>query len=189
MTAVPARRRSDADPAAPEVEALRAEVEALRAEVERLSMLADRDVLTPLLNRRAFERELVRAMAFCRRYGSPACLLYLDLDGFKAVNDTLGHQAGDEAIRKVADLLTANIRESDVAARLGGDEFALLLFQAGADEGRAKAAVLTDLIAGLDMDGLRLGGTFGVRAFEDHEDAGVWLAEADAAMFVRKKHR
>jgi len=189
MTAPPARRRSDADPATPEVEALRAEVEALKAEVERLAALADRDVLTPLLNRRAFERELVRAIAFCRRYGSPACLLYLDLDGFKGVNDSLGHQAGDEALIRVAALLTANIRESDVAARLGGDEFALLLFQAGADEGLAKAAALSDAIAALEIEGRRLGGTFGVRAFDDHASGAEWLAEADAAMFVRKKHR
>jgi len=187
MTAT--RRKTDADAASPEVEALRAELEALRSEVSRLEALADRDVLTPLYNRRAFMRELGRAMAFCQRYEASACLLYLDLDGFKAVNDTAGHGAGDKALVRVAELILAHIRESDAAARLGGDEFAVLLFQATADEGRAKAEALTGMIAEMDVGPMRLGGTFGVRAWEGHEDAEAWLAEADAAMFVRKRGR
>jgi len=187
MTAT--RRKSDASPASPEVEALRAEVEALRSEVRRLETLADRDVLTPLYNRRAFMRELGRAMAFCQRYEASACLLYLDLDGFKTVNDTAGHGAGDQALLLVAELLLANTRESDAAARLGGDEFGLLLFQATAEEGRAKAEALTAMIAAIDLGPVKLGGTFGVRAWEGHEDAEAWLAEADAAMFVRKRGR
>lgn len=187
MTAM--RRRTDADPASAEVEALRAEVEALRSEVDRLETLADRDVLTPLYNRRAFLRELNRAMAFCQRYEASACLLYLDLDGFKAVNDTAGHAGGDQALLSVAELLLAHIRESDAAARLGGDEFGVLMFQASAEEGRAKADSLAALIAAIEVGGVGLGGTFGVRAWEGHEDAEAWLAEADAAMFVRKKSR
>lgn len=187
MTAT--RRRTDADPASPEVEALRAEVEALRSEIGRLEQLADRDVLTPLYNRRAFVRELNRAMAFCQRYEASACLLYLDLDGFKSVNDTAGHGAGDQALLLVAELLLAHVRESDAAARLGGDEFGVLLFQATAEEGRAKADSLAGMIGALDVAGLKLSGTFGVRAWEGHEDAEAWLAEADAAMFVRKRGR
>lgn len=187
MTAT--RRRSDAGSASPEVEALRAEVEALRSEIGRLEQLADRDVLTPLHNRRAFMRELGRAVAFCQRYEASACLLYLDLDGFKAVNDTAGHGAGDQALLLVAEVLMANIRESDAAARLGGDEFGVLLFQASAEEGRAKAEVLAEMIGALDIAGMTLSGTFGVRAWEGHEDPEAWLAEADAAMFVRKRGR
>jgi len=187
MTAEPARRRTDADPDNPEVEALKRELAELRAEVARLEHLADRDVLTPLFNRRAFVRELGRAIAFCRRYGGTAALLYLDLDGFKQVNDSLGHAAGDQALKTVADILAANIRESDAAARLGGDEFAVLLFQAGEEEARMKAVALQGLIARAGVEGL--GGTFGVRAWDGHEDAEDWLAEADAAMFVRKEGR
>jgi diguanylate cyclase (GGDEF)-like protein len=187
MTA--ARRRTDAAPASAEEAALRAEVEALRSEVRRLEALADRDVLTPLLNRRAFIAELNRAIAFCQRYAAPACLLYLDLDGFKGVNDAVGHAAGDEALKRVADLILANVRESDAAARLGGDEFAILLLQAGLDEGQAKAAALSEKIAALEVGAGRMGGTFGVRAWEAHAEPEVWLAEADAAMFVRKRGR
>jgi len=189
MTVDHARRRTDVATASADEEALRAEVEALRSEVRRLEALADRDVLTPLYNRRAFIRELNRAIAFCQRYEAPACLLYLDLDGFKGVNDTAGHAAGDTALKLVADLILANIRESDAAARLGGDEFGVLLLQAGIEEGHAKAAALTEMIAAVDVGAGRLGGTFGVRAWEAHEDAELWLAEADAAMFVRKRGR
>ncbi|MBX7248710.1 MAG: GGDEF domain-containing protein [Caulobacteraceae bacterium] len=189
MSADPARRRTDAAPATAEEAALRAEVEALRSEIRRLEALADRDVLTPLYNRRAFLRELNRAIAFCQRYEAPACLLYLDLDGFKGVNDAAGHAAGDEALKRVADLILANIRESDAAARLGGDEFGVLLLQAGVDEGQAKAAALGALIGEIDVGAGVLGGAFGVRAWEGHEDAEQWLAEADAAMFVRKRAR
>jgi diguanylate cyclase (GGDEF)-like protein len=190
MTADPTAAPSDPS-GAERLAALTAEVESLRAEVARLRALADHDTLTPLLNRRAFMRELGRAMAFCRRYGAPAAVLYLDLDGFKAVNDAYGHLAGDAALRRVADLLAAHIRESDAAARLGGDEFAVLLVQADAAVARAKADALAALIAAepFAWEGERfsLGASFGVRVFEDQSGPDAWLAEADAAMFVRKR--
>lgn len=163
----------------------------LRAEVERLRQLADYDPLTPTLNRRAFLAELKREMAFCRRYETTAALLYLDLDGFKAVNDTYGHLAGDAALARVAEILIANLRESDVVARLGGDEFAALMRQADAEAARAKADALSRLIEQdtFEAQGVSvpLAGSFGVRAFEDQASPEVWLAEADAAMFVRKR--
>jgi diguanylate cyclase (GGDEF)-like protein len=160
-------------------------------EVERLTALADHDALTPVLNRRAFVRELGRAMAFSRRYGSPAALLYLDLDGFKQVNDAHGHLAGDAALKRVAELLVANVRESDMVGRMGGDEFAVLLQQADLDSARTKAVSLADVIDAdpFEFNGARiqLGGSFGVRAFDNQESAEAWLGEADAAMFVRKR--
>jgi GAF domain-containing protein len=81
-----------------EIAALREQVGALQARAEAAEAAADHDVLTPTLNRRGFITELNRTMAFCARYGSPAVLLYLDLDGFKGVNDRLGHAAGDAAL-------------------------------------------------------------------------------------------
>ncbi len=176
-----------------EIERLRAEVEALRLRAEAAEAAADHDVLTPALNRRGFVAVMRSAMAFCQRHEVPAVLLYLDLDGFKNVNDTLGHAAGDAALVQVAELLRANLRESDAVGRLGGDEFALLMLNAGLDEGRDKAKRLA---AALEADGFvwageqaPLGGSFGVRAFAGHTDPEVWLAEADAAMWVRKKGR
>ena len=175
-----------------EIERLRAEVEALRLRAEAAEAAADHDVLTPALNRRGFVAVLERTMAYCARYGATAVLLYLDLDGFKGVNDSLGHAAGDAALVHVANLLLANSRAADAVGRMGGDEFALLMLNAGLDEGRDKAARLNAALAeGFDWNGTRapLGGSFGVRAWVDHEDAEVWLAEADAAMWVRKRGR
>lgn len=176
-----------------EVERLRAEIERLRARAEAAEAAADHDVLTPALNRRGFMEALRRAMAYCARHDVPAVLLYLDLDGFKGVNDALGHAAGDAALRRVAELLQANLRESDAVGRLGGDEFALLMLNAGAEEGRAKAGRLQEALGaeGFEWEGRRvpLGGSFGVRAFNRQADAETWLAEADAAMWVRKRAR
>lgn len=176
-----------------EIERLRAEVEALRLRAEAAEAAADHDVLTPALNRRGFVAALNRTMAYCQRHETPAVLLYLDLDGFKGVNDRLGHAAGDAALVRVADLLIANSRPSDAVGRLGGDEFALLMLNAGLDEGRDKARRLAET---LQKDGFvwqgaqaELGGSFGVRAYVGQSDPEVWLAEADAAMWLRKKGR
>ena len=175
------------------VEQLQAEIARLKAELEAAQALAERDVLTPVLNRRGFVRELGRAMAFCRRHGTPAVLLYLHLNGFKAINDRLGHAAGDDALVRTAEILTANLRESDAVGRLGGDEFALLLLGADASTGRDKADSLIERLAadGFAWGGetVPLAGAFGVRAFTDQDDPETWLAEADAAMWTSKPGR
>ncbi len=187
----PAAAQLDDQTSASELERLERENAELRAEVERLKQLADHDPLTPTLNRRAFLAELKREMAYCRRYETTASVLYLDLDGFKSVNDRFGHLAGDAALGRVAEILIANLRESDVVARLGGDEFAVLLRQADGEAARAKADALAALIESDDFtsDGqhVALGGSFGVRAFDGQATAEAWLAEADAQMFVRKR--
>ena len=108
--------------------------------------IADRDVLTPLLNRRAFVRELGRAIAFAQRYGAKASLAYFDLDGFKAVNDRFGHAGGDEALKAVSKALIAHVRETDVVGRIGGDEFGVILAQADGAAAAAKAAQLAAVI-------------------------------------------
>ncbi len=176
-----------------EIERLRAQVAVLTARAETAEALADHDVLTPALNRRGFMTVLNRSMAYCRRHEVEAALLYLDMDGFKGINDGLGHAAGDAALMAVADLLLANVRESDAVGRLGGDEFALLLMNAGADEGREKARRLSEALEteGFVWEGatVALGGSFGVRAYAGQTDPEVWLSEADAAMWLRKKAR
>lgn len=176
-----------------ELARLRAEVEALRLRAEAAEAAADHDVLTPALNRRGFVEALNRTMAFCARYDSQAVLLYLDLDGFKGVNDRLGHAAGDAALVQVAELLMANVRESDAVGRLGGDEFGLVMLNAGLEAGRDKARRLSEA---LETNGFRwsgaqepIGGSFGVRLWAAQADAETWLAEADAAMWVRKRGR
>ncbi len=100
----------------------------------QLQYLADHDPLTGMFNRRRFEEELERALAHAERYRVPGALMVVDLDGLKAVNDTLGHAIGDELIERVARLLRHSLRTSDVVARLGGDAFGVLLPQLSADD-------------------------------------------------------
>lgn len=179
-----------ADPQA-EIARLRAEIVELTARAERAEALADHDALTPALNRRGFMRVLARNLAYCRRHGVQAALLYLDMDGFKGVNDRWGHAAGDAALIAVAEHLLANVRESDAIGRLGGDEFAVLLMNAGAEAGSEKARRLSAVLAAEGFlwkdERVPLGGSFGVRAYADQADAETWLAEADAAMWLRKR--
>ena len=99
-----------------------------------LEHLANHDLLTGLLNRRGFEAELDRHTAFVARYGPCGALLLIDLDHFKQINDTLGHNAGDQLIASMADVLRATVRDTDVVARLGGDEFAVILPRDGLKE-------------------------------------------------------
>src|SRR6201996_6181713 len=122
-----------------EVEALREELQAMGQRLAEAERLADHDVLTPLLNRRAFVREVQRAIALTRRHGTPASVIYFDLDDFKGVNDRYGHAAGDAVLIAVAERLLAHVREADVIGRIGGDEFAVLLLHADLEAAQAKA--------------------------------------------------
>jgi diguanylate cyclase (GGDEF)-like protein len=191
------------DPAPPAPDALaaaQAEIEALREELARVQrrlaeveLLADRDALTPVLNRRAFARELVRTLAFCERYDAQASLVFLDMDGLKAINDQHGHAAGDAALHAIAVTLAEHVRESDVVGRLGGDEFGVILAQAGREAAETKAADLQRRVEAepLVFDGkaipLRL--SYGVRTSEPGLEPAQMLAEADAAMYLRKGSR
>ncbi|MFC5570143.1 diguanylate cyclase domain-containing protein [Lysobacter yangpyeongensis] len=102
-------------------------VTAAKRMTDELTFHATHDALTGVLNRRAFESHLQRATEHAARHGTPYALLYLDLDRFKAVNDTAGHVAGDELLRVLSALLQRSLRDHDMLARLGGDEFAVLL--------------------------------------------------------------
>lgn len=106
---------------------LRASLAQMREQLRDLEQIADTDTLTPLPNRRSFLRELDRVVSQANRHGTPAAILYVDLNGLKAINDKHGHFAGDAALIHVAKLLSGLIRTSDIAARIGGDEFALIL--------------------------------------------------------------
>ena len=106
---------------------LRASLADMRGRLEELEQLADTDPLVPLPNRRRFLRELDRVVSQVNRHGTPAAVLYIDLNGLKAINDRHGRFAGDAALIHVARQLAGLIRTSDILARIGGDEFGLIL--------------------------------------------------------------
>ena len=157
------------------------ELERSRAQIRHQ---AEHDALTGLANRHLF-RERVETT----RVGA---LLYIDLDGFKGVNDALGHAAGDALLRIVAERLRRGLRPGDLAARLGGDEFAVLLGGADADAAEAAAERLRDALnAQVRLDGrlVTLGASIGVATFADARDADCLMRSADAAMYEQKRRR
>jgi len=196
--------RDDAD----SPERLRAEVDRLSRELARaeariaeLEARADVDPLVEVLNRRGFERELERSLAYVRRYGGRAALMYIDLDGFKAVNDAHGHAAGDAMLKAVAGTLAGHVRASDAVGRLGGDEFGVLMWNIGEPAARAKARELEGHIAAArlsqgDSQGSSPGDTVpavgasaGLVMLEPETTAASAIAAADRAMYARKRER
>lgn len=174
-----------------EIDELRKEVTRLKAHLAEAEDLADLDVLTPLLNRRAFVRELARNLSFVQRYGTPASVIYFDLDGFKGVNDRFGHAGGDEALKTVAARLLSGVRESDVVGRIGGDEFGVILVQADLATAQAKAAQIAAAVEGAPigvgdwMTPVHV--TYGVRQMDAEATVESLLADADKAMFLSKR--
>ncbi len=158
------------------------------AELERL---ADVDCLAPVPNRRAFLRRLNWAVAMHGRYGHPCTILYFDLNGFKNINDTYGHGAGDAAIRHVAKLLIDSSRGSDFVARLSGDEFAVIMYYAHFDTARERGRKIVRRLADSEFiwanKRLFLTAAFGAYEVKKGDDAETALANADKAMYLDKK--
>ena len=170
---------------------VRREHEALvRREADALRM-AELDDLTGLGNYRMFMRQLTAEVARSRRYEDPFSLVLLDLDGFKGINDELGHLAGDDALRLVAVALRDALREEDVCCRQGGDEFAVIAVRAGEDEARELAERLSDAIAAIPFgaDGeRRLGASVGWATFgSPARSVDELILRADAALRGAKR--
>jgi diguanylate cyclase (GGDEF)-like protein len=148
------------------------------------------DHLTGLANRRRFERQLEREVVRTRRYNRPFCLLMLDIDNFKTVNDTFGHETGDEAIRRLAKVLQAGTRGIDLAARIGGEEFAVILPETDFDVGFDVAERLRVAISKVEIPVAgHITASFGVAEFPQSAVTGrELLASADAAMYGAKRH-
>jgi diguanylate cyclase (GGDEF)-like protein len=188
-----ARPRSAAMRLAAEVDRLAAELEQSHARIVELEAKVDVDPLTGLINRRGFERELTRSIAYVKRYGASAALVYLDLDGFKPVNDRHGHAAGDAVLKALAAALLRQVRASDVVARLGGDEFVVLLWNVSGPAAATKAGALERAVYATPVrwgsSTLVVGAAAGVApigALDLPEEA---LARADAAMYARKHEK
>jgi diguanylate cyclase (GGDEF)-like protein len=174
-----------------EVDQLRQETERLRSKITDLESLADHDVLLPILNRRAFVREVSKAVALAERHNAPSALAYFDLNGFKAVNDTYGHAAGDAALHHVSAMLTTHLRETDAIGRLGGDEFGVVLTLSSLPAAEQKAEELVKLISETpfehDGQSLTINAAYGVRPLDAGMTPDTAMAEADAAMYARKE--
>jgi len=174
-----------------EVYSLRQELEDARQRVGYLEQLADQDSLAPVLNRRAFVRELSRMAAFEERYGAAGAVLYFDVNGLKAINDSHGHGAGDAVLKRVCEVLLRDTRASDVVGRLGGDEFGVILAQSGLEPAAVKAAKLAEAIAGeaVIWEGVPLGVTiaYGTHTLSEGQQPDDALEAADRAMYANKR--
>ncbi|MGB6748483.1 MAG: GGDEF domain-containing protein [Xanthobacteraceae bacterium] len=178
---------------AAEVEALSAQLKSSRERIADLEARVDIDPLTDVLNRRGFERELKRSLAYVKRYGTSAALIYVDLDGFKPVNDRHGHGAGDAMLKAVAGALSRNVRASDIVSRFGGDEFVVLLWNVSGSAAEAKARALEMAVYGTPVrwgsSTLVVGASAGVALLGALDTPAELLARADAAMYARKRER
>ena len=158
---------------------------------ERLAQLANYDSLTGLFNRRRFQDELQRELEAALRYETSGALLFIDLDQFKFVNDSLGHQAGDELLKGVALLLRHRLRKTDILARLGGDEFAVILPHVSEEQAKTVGRELLDLlrqhvftVAGQSVT---VTASIGVALFPGQgATAEILLTRADMAMYQVK---
>ncbi|MBF8275698.1 MAG: hypothetical protein HW390_771 [Candidatus Brocadiaceae bacterium] len=158
----------------------------------KLVNLADRDPLTNLFNRRRFQEELHTCLSQSQRYKLNGALLFIDLDNFKYVNDTLGHRTGDTLLKVVSELLKKRLRTTDTLARLGGDEFAIILHRTDQVQALTISKEIVDLIRRFAMvkEGETLGVTasIGIALFPDHGfDSEILLTYADLAMYQAKE--
>ncbi len=159
---------------------------------DMLQHQASHDRLTGLPNRMLFDDRLSLALASTHRYGEMLAVVFLDLDGFKTINDTLGHAVGDQLLKNVAERLTGCLRQGDILARWGGDEFTLLLSPISGAEDTTKIAteILNTLNVPLQLDGreLHIKASLGIAlAPYDGDDADTLLKNADAAMYRAKQ--
>lgn len=162
-----------------------------QARITYLESLSMTDELTGLANRRGFEQALQRILSSAKRYGETGVVAFIDLDRFKRINDTMGHEAGDLVLRHVAALLADNIRLTDTVARMGGDEFVVLLARTDAKNGKKRATILQRLLneslvryQGRDI---QIQASMGIQAYDGETDMADLLRRADQAMYRNKR--
>ncbi|WP_221091633.1 GGDEF domain-containing protein [Deinococcus aquaedulcis] len=153
---------------------------------ELVERSARTDVLTGLYNRRHFNDVLAQHLAAAERHGQPLALLIADLTNFKAINDTLGHAAGDAALVAVADILRRSVRASDTVFRWGGDEFAVILPQTDGAGAAQMAARFVQELGRAPIQGVTVGASIGVGWGQGRLNAEALLHEADQAMYAAK---
>ena len=166
------------------------EISVLKTRILHLEQAADTDPLVPVYNRRAFMREVKRAQTVMSRYDILSCMIFFDLNGFKAINDRFGHGIGDDLLLKIGSLLKSSVRECDMVARIGGDEFAVLLFKSNEVVAKAKAASLACRIAEQSIPHpsgpIACTTAWGISACHPEDSAKQILDRADRAMYLVK---
>ena len=191
--AKPDAKSPPAEDAALAIRRLQRQLAEAQAEIDDLRASADTDFLLGVLNRRGFERELTRSVAYLRRYQATGALIVLDVDRLKPINDSFGHAAGDVVLKAVVGVLQRHLRASDTIGRLGGDEFVLLLWNLTAADAAAKATLLEQAIDALSFtfDGrmVAAGASTGVALLGPDSDSVAALEQADRAMYARKAAR
>lgn len=175
---------------ADKIAALQTQLRAARRRIADLEASADSDALLGVLNRRGFERELRRSIAYVQRYGATAALVYCDVDRLKPINDRFGHAAGDAVLTAVARVLASHVRASDIVGRLGGDEFGIILWNLAEADARIKAAGLARGIAGLKIgfrdQPIAVSASFGLTIIRPNDEPGEAIERADRAMYDAK---
>jgi diguanylate cyclase (GGDEF)-like protein len=174
-----------------EVDNLRRELTQTQRRLEDMEKTADQDGMLPLLNRRAFVRELTRYINMAGRYNMPVSLIYFDLNHLKKTNDSYGHAAGDAVLEHFATVLSKNVRESDCVGRLGGDEFGVLLTHANQTQALRKADSLAATLQASPTiwEGHTIPVSFAYGAFQlsSGDNPDIAMARADEAMYAHKK--
>ena len=174
-----------------EAQTLRASLKDAEAKIASLEDLADSDPMFDVLNRRAFLREVDRALSMIGRYDMSASLVFLDLNGLKAINDGMGHGAGDAALAHVASVLSVNTRQTDFVGRLGGDEFGVLLTHADKAIAMRKADELAALVQAAPVtwngEAFVVSVSIGVAPIPKGATVIQAMEEADIAMYDSKR--
>jgi diguanylate cyclase (GGDEF)-like protein len=193
VSASPSRQPTSSTDAKSAIRRLKAQLAQAQKRIAELQASADTDFLLDIPNRRGFERELNRSIAYIKRYHASGALIVLDVDRLKPINDAFGHAAGDEVLKAIVAVLHREVRSSDVIGRLGGDEFALLLWNLSETDARAKAASLEEAVDRMSFvfrgRTVTSGVSTGVAILGPHAEAGKALETADSAMYVRKAQR
>lgn len=174
-----------------EVDNLRRSMDGMSKRLAATEALADRDVLLPIYNRRAFVRELTKLQATVERYNNEGTLVYIDLDNFKAVNDTYGHSAGDYVLMDFSERLMDSVRETDIVGRLGGDEFGLILSHTNREAANVLASRLSKELKDnptlWNGNRLDVGMSYGIVNIEQGRDVQDTMDLADSEMYLQKQ--
>lgn len=176
-----------------EVDRLRNELDNAHQRIDELERLVDMDPLVPISNRRAFVREVTRAIAFAERYNVKSSLIFFDVNNMKTINDSFGHAAGDAALMHIAETLKKHLRDLDVVGRLGGDEFGVMLAQTDEEGAHLKAVELADEVEKNPIiwqgKELVVHLAHGAYTFGSGQSANEALAGADEKMYINKQKR